>query len=195
MKSIVDTAKNLTAEQKALLRKGKIRMKMNLPEKVFNINMEFPFENMEKYQELNTLLNSGAGGMGNILKNLMGGEDPGDKKDSTQIIDQPAPTNPPDMEQLNSVFDFNASKGLIKKTLNQEKYKKLMDDPQVQQLKQGSDMGMELLYTTTFKLPRPVKKVDNAAAKISDDKKTVILRQNLLDIFTAPQKFEYTIQY
>ena len=65
----------------------------------------------------------------------------------------------------------------------------------MQQLKQGSDMGLELLYTTTYKLPRPVKKVDNATAKLSDDKKTVMFRQNLLDIFTAPEKFEYTIQY
>jgi hypothetical protein len=56
-------------------------------------------------------------------------------------------------------------------------------------------MGMEMLYTTTFKLPRPVKKVDNPAAKISDDKKTVTIRQNFLEIFSAPEKFEYTIQY
>jgi len=194
MKKFLDTAKGLTAEQKALLMNGKIRMKMNLAEKVFNINMEFPFDNLEKYQQLNNLLNSGAGGMDNIMKSVMGGGAP-EKDSSIGITDQPAPVNSPGMEQLTSVFDFNASNGLIKKTLNQEKYKKLMEDPQVQQLKQGSEMGVELLYTTTFKLPRPIKKVDNPSAKISDDKKTVIIRNNLLDILTAPQKFEYTIQY
>ena len=197
MKSIVDTAKNLTADQKALLRNGKVRLKMNLAEKVFNVNMEFPFENLEKFQQLNTLLSSGQGGMGTIMKSLMGDAGANNNtKDTTQIIDQPAQVNPsPDLDQLTSVFDFNASNGLIKKTLNQEKYKKLIADPQVQQLKQFSDMGMEMLYTTTYKLPRPVKKVDNAAAKLSDDKKTVTIRQNFLEIFTAPEKFEYTIQY
>src|SRR6476620_1385891 len=60
MKSIIDTAKNLTADQKALLRNGKMRLKMNLAEKVFNVNMEFPFDNLEKYQQLNNLLSSGA---------------------------------------------------------------------------------------------------------------------------------------
>jgi len=193
MKQFVDTSTSLTADQKALLRNGKIRMKMNLSEKIFNVNMEFPFDNLEKYQQLNNLLNSEAGGIGNVMKTIMSG--PAPAKDSNQIIDQPAPTSSTGMDQITSVFDFNASNGLIKKTLNQEKYKKLMDDPQVQQLKQGSDMGMELLYTTTYKLPRAIKKVDNPSAKLSDDKKTVTIRQNLLEIFTAPEKFEYTIQY
>jgi hypothetical protein len=197
MKSILDTAKNLTADQKALLKNGKVRLRMNLAEKVFNINMQFPFENLEKFQQLNNLLSSGAGGMGSIMKSLMGpqGGNNNNAKDTTQIIDQPAQVNSPNMDELTSVFDFNASNGLIKKTLNREKYKKLIDNPDIQQMKQLSDMGMEMLYTTTYKLPRPIKKVDNPDAKVSDDKKTVIIRQNFLEIFTAPEKFEYTIQY
>ena len=194
LKKFIDTSTTIPADQKALLRNGKVRLRMNIAEKIFNINMEFPFDNLEKYQQLSNLLSSGAGGMDNIMKTMMGA--PGGGKDSSiGITDQPAPVNSPGMEQLTSVFDFNASNGLIKKTLNQEKYKRLMADPQVMQLKQGSDMGMELMYTTTYKLPRPVKKVDNPSAKISDDKKTVIIRQNLLDMFTSPEKFEYTIQY
>jgi hypothetical protein len=195
MKSIVDTAKNLTRDQKALLRNGKVRLKMNLAEKVFNINMEFPFDNLEKYQQLNNLLSSGAGGMGTVMKSLMGNDAGSAGRDTTQIIDQPAQINSPEMDQLTSVFDFNASNGVIKKTLNKEKYNKLMNDPQIQQMKQAADMGMEMPYTTTFKLPRPVKRVDNAAAKLSDDKKTVTIRQNFLEIFSAPEKFEYSIEY
>ena len=190
MKGFVDTSTKLTAEQKSLLRSGKLRMKMNVEEKVFNFNMEFPFDNIEKYQELSNLMNNQAG-FGNIMKNLLSG---GDKEKDKGITDQPAPTSP-DMDQLTGVFDFNASNGLIKKSLNQERYKKLLDDPQIQQLKQGADMGMEVLYTTTYKLPRPAKHVENAAAKLSDDKKTVTIRQNMLEIFTAPEKFEYKIEY
>jgi len=194
LKKFVDTSTTMTPDQKALLRNGKVRLRMDISEKIFNINMEFPFDNLEKYQQLSNLLNSGAGGMDNIMKTMMGA--PGGGKDtSIGITDQPAPVNTPGMGELTGVFDFNASNGLIKKTLNQEKYKKLMADPQVMQLKQGSDMGMEVLYTTSFKLPRPVKKVDNPSAKLSDDKKTVIIRQNLLDMFTSPEKFEYTIEY
>jgi hypothetical protein len=193
MSTIVDTAKNLSADQKALLRKGLIRIKMNLAEKVFNINTQFPFDNLEKYQQLSTLMNSGAAGLGNVMKTIMG--DQGAEKDTTQIIDQPSPVPSGGMDEFTSIFDMNASNGLIKKSLNQERYKKLLEDPHVQQLKQGSDMGLEVLYTTTYKLPRPVKKVDNPAAKISDDKKTVTIRQNLLEIFSTPEKFEYTIQY
>src|SRR5689334_7118617 len=43
LKNFVDTAKNLTAEQKALLRNGTLRIKMNMAEKEFNINMKYPF--------------------------------------------------------------------------------------------------------------------------------------------------------
>src|SRR5215213_3270434 len=48
LKDIVDTAKNLTAEQKSLLRDGKVRIKMDLAAKEFKINMNYPFANLEK---------------------------------------------------------------------------------------------------------------------------------------------------
>src|SRR5215213_7468645 len=43
LKSILDTAKNVTAEQKALLKDGKILIKMNMAAKEFFINMNYPF--------------------------------------------------------------------------------------------------------------------------------------------------------
>ena len=65
----------------------------------------------------------------------------------------------------------------------------------MEQMKQLSSSGMEILYTTTIRLPRPVKKSDNPNFKISDDKKTVTMKYNLLDMFDNPEKFSYTIEY
>jgi hypothetical protein len=56
-------------------------------------------------------------------------------------------------------------------------------------------MGMEINYTTNITLPRPVKKVSNPTAKISDDKKTVSLKYNVIDALDHPEQFEYTIEY
>jgi glycerol-3-phosphate responsive antiterminator len=56
-------------------------------------------------------------------------------------------------------------------------------------------MGIEINYTTTIVLPRPVKKIDNATAKLSDDKKTVVMKFNLIEAFDHPEQFGYSIEY
>jgi len=62
-------------------------------------------------------------------------------------------------------------------------------------MQQASQMGMEILYTTTLSFPRPIKKVDNPLAKLSDDKKTVTIKYNLVDVFEKPEQFGYNIEY
>jgi hypothetical protein len=44
-------------------------------------------------------------------------------------------------------------------------------------------------------LPRPVKKIDNSLAKLSDDKKTVVMKFNLINAFDHPEQFGYSIEY
>ena len=187
LKSIVDTAQKLTAEQKALLRDGVVRVKMDLAAKEFKINMNYPFSSLEKLQKLNNTLSSGGMGFSEVMKGAMGN---GNKEGG----DQPS-SETPEMDQLLGIFDYNISNGLIKKTVNPEKLKKLMDSPKMAEMKQGADMGIEVLYNVTYKLPRPAKRVDNAKAKLSDDKRTVTVRNNLMEIFTKPEQFAFTIEY
>jgi hypothetical protein len=73
--------------------------------------------------------------------------------------------------------------------------KALQNDPQLAQIKQAGQMGIEINYTTTIVLPRPVKKIDNATAKLSDDKKTVVMKFNLIEAFDHPEQFGYSIEY
>ncbi len=199
MKALIDTSTKFTSAQKALLKDGMMSIKMDMAAKQFNFKMRVPFQSLENYQQLSALLSDGIGGMGTVMQGMMGGKNPGKgietEKDSVGIIDQPAPIPSPDLDKITSVYDFNVSDGLIKKTVNQEKYKKLLENPQMKELEQGAGMGIELLYNTTYKLPRPVKKVSNPALKISDDKKTITMRFNLLEIFATPEKFEYSIEY
>ena len=185
LKDIVDTAKNLTPEQKQLMRDGKMRIQMNMAEKLFKIDMQYPFGSLEKLQKLNNALSDGGIGFGSLMKDAMGGK----SEEGTSSEDGP------DMNKLTGIFDYNISNGLIKKTVNAEKHKALMNDPKLAEMKQGAEMGIEVLYTVTYKLPRPVKSVSNPKAKLSDDKKSVSVKMNLMDIFEKPDDFAFTIQY
>lgn len=189
LKNIVDTASNLTTQQKDLMRDGKVHVKMDMAEKEFKIVMKYPFANLERLQQLNAAVSDGGLGLGNVMKGAMGGDkqQPG--------LDQPSNGENNELDQLMSIFDYNISNGLIKKTVNPEKLKKLQDNPKMAEMKQGGDMGIEILYNVTYKLPRPAKRVDNPKAKLSDDKRTVTLRNNLMEIFTKPEQFAFTIEY
>lgn len=171
------------------MRDGKIHVKMDMAAKEFKLNMQYPFNSLEKLQKLTTAMGSGGVGFGSIMKDAMGNKDqPG--------MDQPSnPSETSEMDQLLGIFDYNVSNGLIKKSVNPEKLKKLQDNPKMAEMKQGADMGIEVLYNVTYKLPRPAKRVDNPKAKLSDDKKTVTIRSNLMEIFTKPEQFAFTIEY
>jgi hypothetical protein len=186
-KSIVDTSTTISPEKKALVKDGTVNMKLNMDEKVFNTKMSFPFKNLDNLQQLYVALGDGSLGTGQMLKGLNGG-----KQDSTNPA---ANMQSPDITQFNAVYDFTSRDGLIARKLNPAKLKTLLDNPQFSQMKDASNMGMEIPYTLTINLPRAVKKTGNAIAKISEDKKTVTIKYNMIEMFDHPEKFEYAIEY
>jgi hypothetical protein len=186
MKDILSADTSLSADKKALLGMGTVHIKVDTGEKVFTTHMSFPFASQDKLQKLYSALGDGSLGTSQLFKGL-GGEDGGGAGGAG------APT--PDINQFNGIYDFTCHDGLISKKVNQNKWKALQNDPQMAQIKQAAQMGVEINYTTTVVLPRPVKKIDNAKAKLSDDKKTVVMKINLIDVFDHPEQFEYTIAY
>jgi hypothetical protein len=189
-KSFTDTATNMSPEKKALVKDGKISMKLNMDEKIFNTEMYFPFKSLDNLQQLYTSLGDGSIGTGNLLKGLGGS-----KGDSSNPAAGNNNMQSPDMTQFNAIYDFKCKDGFISRKLNQEKLKALMENPQLSQMKDAGNMGVEIPYTITINLPRAVKKVDNPLAKVSDDKKTVIIKYNMIEMLNTPQKFEYSIEY
>lgn len=184
MKDVVDTLSSLSPEKKALLRTGSVHITVNLDEKVFKTHMQFPFTSLDNLQQLYSAMSDGSLGSTQLLKGLVGGQDGADAGGAN-----------PDINQFNGIYDFTCKDGTMIKKLNQEKWKALINDPQLAQAKQASQMGIEIIYTTTIQFPRPVKKVDNSLAKLSDDKKTVTIRYNLMDLFDHPEQFGYNIEY
>ena len=184
LKDVVDTAKNLTQEQKDLLRPGSVSVKLDLTQKIFKLEMKLPFKSLADLQKVNEALGKGKFGFGSIAGDMMN-EKKGDKNGDSGS----------DIEKLLSVFDTEIKDGSIKRKLNEAKHKMLNDDPKMAEIKQGAEMGIEVTQSTVYKLPRPVKKVSNNKATISDDKKTVTLKTNLMEIFEKPEQFEFKIEY
>jgi hypothetical protein len=181
MKDIVDTSTSLSAEKKALLRPGSIHIKLDVDAKIMKTHMVFPFTSQENLQKLYTIMSDGSAfGNTKLLGNL-GGDEAGGTS--------------PDLGQFTGIYNFTSKDGLMSRTVNKEKWKALNDNPQMAQMKQASQMGMEINYTTTITLPRPVKKCSNPTAKLSEDKRTVSLKYNIIDALDHPEQFEYTIEY
>lgn len=182
MKDILQGVDSLPADKKALLSAGTVHIRLDTGAKVFTTHMNFPFTSQDNLQKLYAALGDGSLGTAQLFKNL-GGDEAG------------AGGPNPDINQFNGIYDFTCHDGLITKKVNEEKWKALQNNPQLAQLKQAGQMGIEIDYTTTIVLPRPVKKIDNAIAKLSDDKKTVVMKFNLINAFDHPEQFGYSIEY
>jgi hypothetical protein len=190
MKSIVDTLSGMTPEKKALLSPGSVHVKVNLDEKVFIASMLFPYTSQGNLQKLYTSMSDGSLGTTQLLKGIapMG-------PDEMQGAGGGGSGSGSDINQFNGIYDFTSRDGFISKKVNLDKWKELQKNPQIDQLKEAGKMGVEILFTTTIKLPRPVKKIDNPLAKLSEDKMVVMIRYNLVDIFDHPEQFGFTIEY
>lgn len=183
LKDVIDSVGSMSPDKKALLGAGSVHIKLNMDSNVFKTNMKFPFSSQADLEKLYKAMSDGSLGAAQLLKGL-GGDNGGGNPGGT-----------PDINQFNGIYDFTCHDGLISKRINDDKWKALQNDPQFAQIKQAGQMGLEINYTTIIVLPRPVKKIDNALATLSDDKKTVTMKVNLVDAFSHPEQMGYTIAY
>ncbi len=184
LSSVLDTAKDVTPEQKRLFQDGVMKMKVDLEKNIFTADIRFPFKSLNDLQAL--MSGSGSGGLSEVFKQVFV------KKDSTQgapAMDEQG------LDQINNVFDVTVSKNKISRKLNRQRFDSLMAKPEMAQARQMIGGGFEILYSSTIKLPRAVKKSDNPMIQLSADKRTVTMKYDLMKMFETPEKFAYTIEY
>jgi len=185
LRTMLDSNKTLNADEKAIMETGKMHMIMNLKEKKFTIDMDFDFRNNRDLEYL--LAGMGNGGFGDVLKDVF-------QKDKSPESQLDAPKDL-DVDQFSNIYDVHVQKGSISKKINRAKLDSMLQRPEMAQMNQMGATGMEILYTTTIVLPRPVKSVSNPAIKLSDDKKRLTIKNNLMEVFEKPEVFEYSIEY
>ncbi len=187
LKDIADTSSALSADQKALMKDATLRMQMNMAEKILKIDMTYPFKNMSDLQKLYTNLGEAGTNMGAIMNGI-----------NPSAPAPPTGGRDPEMKMISAYFDLETKSHSITRKLNKEKYAKLNDDAMLQQMKQMGEMAGALGATTmntVIKLSSPAKKITGSKAELSADKKIVMLKNELMNIFDHPEVFEFTIEY
>jgi hypothetical protein len=185
LRTMIDSMKPLSADEKAIMETGKMHMIMNLKDKQFTIDMDFDFRNDHDLEFL--LAGMGNGGFGDVLKNVFQKDKPAEAQ-----LDAPKDL---DVDQFSNMYDVKVQKGSISKKINRAKLDSMLQRPEMAQLNQMGATGMEILYTTTIVLPRPLKSVSNSGIKVSEDKKRLTIKNNLMEVFEKPELFEYVIEY
>jgi hypothetical protein len=191
MTGIVDTAKNITADQKAVLRNGKIHLAFNAQENMGKLDLHFPFSSAAQLKQLYESLNSADGGM----KALMGGvgKQPGAEENSG--MDMPMPGKEQGLPQITAVYDINLTKNTYSRKVNKQRYEEFAQAMKLDDLKQMGSMLGPMNYTLAIKFPRPIKKINNSKAEMSSDKQTATLAVDLMEIFEHPELLALEIEY
>ncbi|MGQ0739784.1 MAG: hypothetical protein ACT4OJ_12055 [Bacteroidota bacterium] len=180
--SLSDSIPGLTTEEKALLSKGMLRMKMDLKESQFLAEMNFPFTELNEIAAYNRLT-------GKLMTNLIKGQMKESPMGGGMGGDMPDPSS------FDDYYKLSYEKGGLKKSLDKEKYASASSDEYLNGLKQAASMGIPVSSTWVINLPRPAEKVEGKSAKLSVDKMKVTVKADLDDFFDDPEKLEFKIKY
>lgn len=175
-----DSIPGLSAEEKALLKKGSLRLQMNVEDEKLITTMSFPFSTLNDIQKFNRL-------SGKMMMESMKGkmpEMPGGGSDEM-----------PESSSFDDYYTLEFSNGELKKKLNKEKYADVDKDEFLNGIKQAAAMGIPVTSTYIINLPRPAEKAEGKNVKLSDDKMKVTVLSTIDDFFDNPEKLEFKIKY
>jgi hypothetical protein len=179
-----DSIPNLTPAEIAMAKEASVRVKVNMKDEQFISAVSFPFHSPGEIEARNKL--SGKI-LNETIKSQMGGDD-GDAP-IPGMDEMGTPTT------IDDYYEFSFSKGKLTRKLNKEKYAKLADDTYLKTMKQGAEMGLDMTITYVINLPYPAKKTEGKGVVLSSDKKKVTIKGSIDDLYDAPDRLEFEIEY
>lgn len=180
---IADSIEGLTALQKKIINQGSMKLTLNMQDEKLITKTRFPFQ---KLDDLRTLNNAMPKVSEAISKKLPGGD---------QMANGLGAGGKAQLKTFDDFFDVIVTNNLMSKTLNKTKYATVPGDEYMKSLQQMSSMGSPITANYIINLPRPAKKAEGKALKLSQDKKQVTITVTSDDFFDSPSKFEYRIEY
>lgn len=177
-----DSIPDLSPEEKAMLSKGTMAMKMNMKNDLFLTRLDFPFNEPGEIASFGKLTNKL---LGNAMKEQMAGSPMGGGTEE----------DVPPVSSFDDYYKLSFSKGELKRSLDKEKYKNASTDGYLAGLKQAAGMGVPVSTTYIINLPRPAEKAEGKNVKLSDDKMKVTVKADIDDFFSDPEKLEFKIKY
>jgi hypothetical protein len=176
-----DSIPNLTAEEKEILRKGSLKVNMNLKDEKFLTSLSLPFGKPSDITMINKL---SAKAMSETMKEQMADGSPMGGNNEM-----------PETSSFDDYYKYEFSEGELTRKLDKEKYAGAESDEFLKGMKEAAAMGLSMKATYVINLPRPAQKAEGKGVKLSEDKKKVTITADLDDFFSDPEKLEYKIKY
>lgn len=180
MNSIADSIPDLSDAERSLMKKGEMKINMDMKSEQFLTKLNFPFGQVTDISSLDQLSGKvvgealkGQGGMNGLT------EDGGS----------------PQMSSFEEYFKTVYTNGRIEKTLIKEKYEQVGEDEFFKSMKEAAGMGLSMKANYIINLPRPASKAEGKGITLSEDKKKITIAVDMDDFFDEPAKFEYLIEY
>lgn len=180
-----------TAEEKAMLERGKMSIYADADKDEMTITTFLPFNNMEQLAWIK--LHSGE-----IFKKLKPNKSLLQGEDDMQIGGEDIATGdmPIGINPSQSAYTFKTENSRISNSLtDKSKISGLMNDSSMQMIRSMTMMMGDMTYRTTFILPQPVKEYKGNDIEISDDKKTITFINSFTEMFEHPEYFEYSLNW
>ncbi|MGE5107295.1 MAG: hypothetical protein ACM3H8_07110 [Sphingobacteriales bacterium] len=195
-KDFTDTSTTLTADEKEILKNGKVGIHMDSDKGEMKIVMDANFKNVDQlvylrnnFQEMIQKTHA--------LDNLKDKKEitPGDEEmpSMTPKMGPPkANTNP-----FKDYYEFTATaNSLSYKVKDKEAALKAMEtNEELQMMKKMAPMMGDMTFATTIVLPRPAIKIEGSKAKLSNDKKTVTVASTFKEIFSNLESLAFKVEY
>jgi hypothetical protein len=178
--SASDSMTNLSAEEKELLKKGSVHIKMNIADEQFLTKMSFSFSTLNDIQKFNKL-------SGKMMMESLKGQMPAEMPMGDEGMPEPS--------SFDDYYTLEFSNGELQKKLNKEKYTNVESDEYLNGLKQAGAMGLPVVSTFIINLPRPAEKAEGKNVKLSEDKKKVTITSSMDDFYDNPESLEFKIKY
>jgi hypothetical protein len=177
-RSLLDSAKDMTAEQRELMKDATMALTIKQKERVLRMKLFFPFRKLEDLQKLQSFNGQGKG------LSLLGG---GNNKALESMDDEGIPS-------AGNYYDTEFKPGLIVRKANEAKLAELKNG-KLKDLQGAGDMLESMTFRTVINLPAAAKKLTGTKAKLSEDKKTVTIAYTMADFMQTPKALEFRIEY
>ncbi len=180
MEKGADSIPNLTPAERELVRKGTLRINMDLKNDKFLTKLAFPFSSPSEIGAINKLAGKV---MAETMKEQMTGGSP-------MGADQM-----PEPSSFDDYYNIEFSEGELTKKVNKDKYAGAASDEYLSGIKQAASMGLVMKASYVINLPRPATKAEGKNVKLSEDKKKVTITADIDDFFDDASAFEFKIKY
>lgn len=181
LSSIADKIEGLTEQEKLLMNKGTMNIKMNVDDENFITSMNFSFNSLDEISQFNKLAGK------TMMETL-----------KTQLPEEMPTGLGGEMPAISSMEDYykiEFSDDKLEKKLNKEKYANVTDDQMLQGMKKATEFGIPVSHTYIINLPRPAEKAEGKKIKLSEDKKRITVTTGLDDFFDNPESLEFKVKF